>query len=99
LIDLTRPLEGDCVLELLSFDDAKGKEVFWHSSAHLLGEALEQQYGAWLCHGPPLTNGFFYDSYMGKQKISQDDYEKIEGDVKKYAHEKQHFERIVLTKA
>jgi threonyl-tRNA synthetase len=99
LIDLTRPLEGDCVLELLNFDDAKGKEVFWHSSAHLLGQALEQQYGAWLCHGPPLAKGFFYDSYIGKHKISQGDYEKIEGDIKKFVLEKQPFERIVLTKA
>ena len=98
LIDITRPLEGDCILELLTFDDAKGKEVFWHSSAHLLGEALEHAYGAWLCHGPPLTKGFFYDSFMGKQKVSKEDYEKLEADIKKFVQEKQPFERIVLTK-
>lgn len=40
LIDMTRPLEGDCTLELLNFEDLKGREVFWHSSAHLLGQAL-----------------------------------------------------------
>lgn len=83
LIDLSRPLEGDCLLELLTFDDAKGKEVFWHSSAHLLGEALEHAYGAWLCHGPPLTKGFFYDSFMGNQKVSKAEYERLEGEVKK----------------
>lgn len=98
LIDLTRPLEGDCMLELLTFDDGKGKEVFWHSSAHLLGEALEQTYGAWLCHGPPLTKGFFYDSFMGHQKVSKEDYQKLEVEIKKFVQEKQPFERIVLTK-
>lgn len=40
LIDLTRPLEGDCILELINFDNKLGKEVFWHSSAHLLGQTL-----------------------------------------------------------
>ena len=63
--DLTKPLEGDCTMELLSFDDKIGKEVFWHSSSHLLGQSLENLYGAWLCHGPPLDHGFFYDSFMG----------------------------------
>ena len=52
--------------------------MFWHSSSHLLGQALEELYGAWLTHGPPLDNGFFYDSYMGTQSISQDNYQKIE---------------------
>ena len=75
---MTRALEGDCELEFVSFDEKLGKEVFWHSSAHLLGQSLENNYGAWLCHGPPLDNGFFYDSFMGNHKISQIDYEKIE---------------------
>ena len=74
LHDMSRPLEGDCLLELITFDDKVGKEVFWHSSAHLLGQSLENNFGAWLCHGPPLDNGFFYDSFMGEQKISQGDY-------------------------
>jgi len=78
LIDLTRPLEGDCILELITFDNKLGKEVFWHSSSHLLGQTLENLYGAWLCHGPPLESGFFYDSFMGNYKVSQADYDKIE---------------------
>jgi threonyl-tRNA synthetase len=77
LCDLTRPLEGDCLLELLTFDDKAGKEVFWHSSAHLLGQSLENIYGAWLCHGPPLDSGFFYDSFIGDYRISQTDFEGI----------------------
>lgn len=69
------------MLELVNFNDKEGKQVFWHSSAHLLGQSLEQHYGAWLCHGPPLDSGFFYDSFMGHHKISQNDYEKIQHDV------------------
>ena len=65
LWDLSRPLEGDCELQLHKFDDPRGKEVFWHSSAHILGEALESLYGARLTHGPPTDGGFFYDSFMG----------------------------------
>jgi threonyl-tRNA synthetase len=65
LWDLVRPLEGDCKLELLKFDDKDGKMVFWHSSAHVLGECLECGYGAKLCIGPPTEEGFYYDAYMG----------------------------------
>jgi threonyl-tRNA synthetase len=65
LWDLTRPLEGDCHLQLLKFDDKEGKMVFWHSSAHVLGECMECKYGAQLCIGPPTEEGFYYDAYMG----------------------------------
>ncbi len=65
LWDLVRPLEGDCLLELKKFDDKEGKAVFWHSSAHILGECLECGYGAKLCIGPPTEDGFYYDAYMG----------------------------------
>lgn len=50
--DCWRPLEGDCEMQLLTFDDPEGCEVFWHSSAHILGEALEREFGVHLCHGP-----------------------------------------------
>jgi threonyl-tRNA synthetase len=65
LWDLFRPLEGDCNLQLLKFDDKEGKMVFWHSSAHIWGECLECKYGAKLCIGPPTEDGFYYDAYMG----------------------------------
>jgi threonyl-tRNA synthetase len=64
--DLERPLEGDCEIEYVTFDDKDGKVVFWHSSAHILGSALENLYGAYLCIGPPLENGFYYDAYVGE---------------------------------
>jgi threonyl-tRNA synthetase len=65
LWDLVRPLEGDCALELKKFDDKEGKMVFWHSSAHVLGECMECKFGAKLCIGPPTEDGFYYDAYMG----------------------------------
>lgn len=64
LWDLDRPLEGDCNLKLLKFDDEEGKYVFWHSTAHLMGEAMELAYGGCLCYGPPIENGFYYDMYL-----------------------------------
>lgn len=67
LWDLNRPLEGDCKLSLLKFDDKEGKMVFWHSSAHVLGECMECKYGVKLCIGPPTEEGFYYDSYMGNK--------------------------------
>jgi threonyl-tRNA synthetase len=75
LWDLMRPLVGPVtMLELLKFDDDQdAKTVFWHSSAHMMGEALEHLYGVKLTIGPPLKGGFFYDSYMGKQSYRDDD--------------------------
>jgi threonyl-tRNA synthetase len=61
LWDLERPLEGSCKLELLDFEHPEGKRVFWHSSAHVLGEAAERHYGCHLCIGPPTDDGFFYE--------------------------------------
>jgi threonyl-tRNA synthetase len=61
LWDLDRPLESDCKVSYLPFDSREGKEVFWHSSAHVLGEAAECEYGCHLSHGPPTLQGFFYD--------------------------------------
>jgi threonyl-tRNA synthetase len=67
LWDITRPLEGDCAMELKKFEDKEGKMVFWHSSAHVLGECLECSYGAKLCIGPPTEDGFYYDAYLGSK--------------------------------
>uniref|UniRef100_A0A673YC95 threonine--tRNA ligase n=1 Tax=Salmo trutta TaxID=8032 RepID=A0A673YC95_SALTR len=55
--DLDRPLEDNCSLQLLKFDDDEAKAVYWHSSAHVMGEAMERVYGGCLCYGPPIENG------------------------------------------
>lgn len=66
LWDLNRPLEKDCSVKLIPFDSTEGREVFWHSSAHALGEACECHYGCLLSHGPPTAQGFFYDMALAE---------------------------------
>lgn len=70
LWDLDRPLEGDCSLKLLKFDDPEAQAVFWHSSAHVLGEVMERCYGGKLCYGPPIENGFYYDMQHDGEGVS-----------------------------
>ena len=75
LWDMARPLDGKVTkLEFLKFNwDADAKTAFWHSSAHMMGEALEHLYGCRLTIGPPLKGGFYYDSYMGSDALKEDD--------------------------
>lgn len=61
LWDLDRPLEYGCRISYVPFTSPEGRNVFWHSSAHVLGEAAECQYNCLLSHGPPVEQGFFYD--------------------------------------
>lgn len=99
LWDLERPLEKDCKLELLPFEDELGKKVFWHSSAHILGEASERRFGCSLCIGPPIDNGFYYE--MGLPDggaVSAADWKPLETLVGQIVKEKQKFERLVLSK-
>lgn len=100
LWDLTRPLEGNCNIQIITFDsdDEAGKAVFWHSSAHLLGQSLEHNYGALLTIGPPVAGGFYYDSYMGEEGISESQFGEIEEEIRKSVKRKEKFERLVVTK-
>ena len=70
LWDLDRSLEGDCTLQLLKFDNPEAQAVFWHSSAHVLGEAMEHLYCGHLCYGPPIESGFYYDMYHEGEGVS-----------------------------
>ena len=99
LYDTLRPLEGDCTLELLDFEHEEGRQVFWHSSAHVLGEACERHYGCHLCLGPPIEDGFYYEMGLpGGASASQADYPALNTLAKAITKEKQPFERLVLTK-
>jgi threonyl-tRNA synthetase len=98
LWDLNRPLVGDCNLQLLKFDDPEGKTVFWHSSAHVLGAAIEGTYGAHLTIGPPLQSGFYYDSYMGEHTIPEEDMKRIETKAQEVCSKKYPFQRLVVSK-
>jgi len=70
LRDISRPLEADSKLELIDFTNPEGKEVYWHSSSHVLGSALERNYGCHLCIGPALEDGgFYYDCEMSGQYV------------------------------
>lgn len=98
LWDLTRPLIGDCKLSLLKYDDPESKTVFSHSSAHVLGCALESAYGAQLTIGPPLQSGFYYDSYIGNNTYNEEDLKKIDDKANEVCKKKHPFQRLVLSK-
>nr|XP_020507916.1 threonine--tRNA ligase, cytoplasmic [Labrus bergylta] len=97
--DLDRPLEDDCSLQLLKFDDEEAQAVYWHSSAHILGEAMEKVYGGCLCYGPPIENGFYYDMFLeNNEGVSSNDFPCLETLCKKIIKEKQPFERLEIKK-
>uniref|UniRef100_A0A8D0WPA3 threonine--tRNA ligase n=1 Tax=Sus scrofa TaxID=9823 RepID=A0A8D0WPA3_PIG len=96
--DLDRPLEEDCTLELLKFEDEEAQAVYWHSSAHIMGEAMERVYGGCLCYGPPIENGFYYDMYLEEGGVSSNDFSSLEALCKKIIKEKQAFERLEIKK-
>lgn len=99
LWDLERPLEKSCKLELLPFDHPEGKRVFWHSSAHILGEASERRFGCDLCIGPPIEDGFYYEMALPDQAaVEQADHKPLETIVNSIVKEKQPFERLSLSK-
>ncbi len=98
--DLERPLEGSVSLDFLDFDHPEGKKVFWHSSAHVLGEACEGHYGCHLSHGPPTDDGFFYDMSIdgGEGVVQQSEYSTLEKCATKAIKEKQKFVRLDMKK-
>ena len=101
LWDLDRPIEEECTMQFFDFESPEGKRVFWHSSAHVLGEAAERHYGCHLCIGPPTEDGFFYEMGMGHsgdRMVRQEDFGALESIVKSAIKDKQKFERVVVTK-
>ncbi|CAN6299050.1 unnamed protein product [Urochloa humidicola] len=101
LWDMGRPLEGDCKLQLFKFDSNEGRDTFWHSSAHILGESLERAYGCKLCIGPCTTRGegFYYDAYYNDLTLNEEHFGIIESEAQKAVAEKQPFERIEVSRA
>ena len=99
LWDLNKPLICDCKIEFCNFEMKEGKNTFWHSSAHLLGSAIENIFGAKLCTGPALEEGFYYDFYLGNNSIDPvKDFEDIEEQVKKFTQGNYPFTKLILTK-
>ncbi len=99
--DLTRPITQNAEIALHKWDDKEGKEAFWHSSAHIMAEALEAIYpGIKLWVGPAVENGFYYDVDMPEGKsISDNDFEQIEKKMLEIAQQKHAFTRKEVAKA
>ena len=97
--DATRMINHDSNLKLLTWNDKNGKMAMWHSSAHLMAEALEALYpGIKLAIGPPIENGFYYDIDFGEQHFSSDHFPKVENKMIELARQKNTFERIKISK-
>ena len=97
--DASSPINEDANLVLHTFKDAEGKSTFWHSTAHLMAEALEALYpGVKLGIGPSIENGFYYDVDFGDRKFSSDDFPKIEEKMKELAKQKNEYVRKDISK-
>jgi threonyl-tRNA synthetase len=97
--DATLPINEDANLQLLTWNDVDGKQTFWHSSAHLLAEALESLYkGVKFGIGPPIENGFYYDVDFGENTISINDFAKIEKKMQELAQQKSAYKRQEISK-
>jgi threonyl-tRNA synthetase len=100
VVDAILPISTDCSLQLLTWNDQEGKSTMWHSSAHIMAEALEFFFpGIKLAIGPPVANGFYYDVDFMEQTISEKDLEKIEQKMKELAKEKNAFVRKEVSKS
>eukprot|EP00760_Papus_ankaliazontas_P011669 PhM_4_TR14946/c0_g1_i1/m.72316/K01868/TARS, thrS; threonyl-tRNA synthetase len=98
LWDLSRPLETSCAIELLDWDYPEAREVFWHSSAHVLGAAMEKALNCKLSIGPPLEDGgFFYEGDVGRS-VSELDYPMLEACAMELVKAKQPYQRLSLSK-
>ncbi len=98
--DLTRPVNEDATIQFLKWDDKDGKSTFWHSSAHLMAEAVEQLFpGVKFWVGPPVENGFYYDIDLGDRKLSEDDLGRLEAKMKELAKQNEVYERKEIPKA
>lgn len=98
--DATRPIYEDATLKLLTWDDNDGKSTFWHSSAHLLAEAVEALYpGVKFWVGPPVEKGFYYDMDLGGGVLNDDDLKKIETKMNELAKQQNKYVRKEISKA
>jgi len=100
VVDAFRPIEKDATLQLLTWDDVEAQQTFWHSTAHLMAEAIESLYpGTKFGVGPSIETGFFYDLDLGEHSIGEEDLEKIEQKMKALAKQKNRYVRKEMSKA
>jgi threonyl-tRNA synthetase len=97
--DATRPIESDASLKLFTWSDADGKNTFWHSSAHLMAEAVESMFpGVKFWVGPPVENGFYYDMDLGDKKITEEDLAALEKKMNELAKKNNSYSRKEMPK-
>lgn len=97
--DSTRPIDKDVRLQLLTWNDPEGKSAMWHSSAHLMAEAIELLFpGVKFGIGPDIENGFYYDMDFGAYQVTTEDLPRIEAKMLELAREKQQYQRRSVTK-
>ncbi|RYY54688.1 MAG: threonine--tRNA ligase [Chitinophagaceae bacterium] len=97
--DATRPISTDATVKLLTWTDTAGKSTFWHSSAHLLAEAVESVFpGVKFWVGPPVENGFYYDMDLGDRKVNEEDLLALEKKMNELAKQKSVFIRKEVPK-
>lgn len=98
--DATRPIDNDASLKLLTWDDKGGQNTFWHSSAHLMAEAIESMFpGVKFWVGPPVENGFYYDVDLGDRSITEEDMRKLEVKMAELAKKNNTYIRKEIPKA
>jgi len=98
--DATRPITKDATLKLLTWNDTEGKYTFWHSSAHLMAEAVESMFpGVKFWVGPPVENGFYYDMDLGDRKMSEEDLAALEKKMNELAKQNNPYIRKEIPKA
>src|SRR5690606_824101 len=99
-IELSRPINTDGTVRILTWSDQKGKNTFWHSSAHLLAEALEALYpGVKFGIGPAIENGFYYDVDLGDRTFGEPDLAAVEAKMKELAKKESVFVRTEVSKS
>jgi threonyl-tRNA synthetase len=97
--DLTRPIKNDASVKFLTWDDDKAKSTFWHSSAHLMAEAIEATFpGVKFWVGPPIEKGFYYDIDLGDNQITESDLEKLEKKMAELAKQNNSYIRKEISK-
>lgn len=100
VLDATRPINEDATVKLLTWNDAEGKSTFWHSTAHLMAEAVESMFpGVKFWVGPAVDNGFYYDMDLSDKKISEDDLKALEKKMNELARRNNQYIRKEISKA
>lgn len=99
IVEVNRPITSDATFKLCTWNDTEGKYTFWHSSAHIMAEAIQHYFpDVKLAYGPPVEDGFYYDMDLGEQTFSSKDFEKIEKKFIELARSGETFERKEVTK-